>query len=80
LKDKGKGPGESNDAERLGKAASPCPFWKNMSGKAPATGGPSPQLNFNTLCLFHKPLVNQEKVLYFLKLKFDRKCMQYIDF
>jgi len=58
----------------------PCPFWKNMSGKAPATGGPSPQVNFNTLCLFHKPLVNQEKVLYFLKLKFDRECMQYIDF
>jgi len=45
LKDKGKGPGESKDAERLGKAASPCPFWKNMSEKAPATGGPSPQLN-----------------------------------
>jgi hypothetical protein len=60
--------------------ASPCPFWKNMSEKAPATGRPSPQLNFNTLCLFHKPLVNQEKVLYFLKLKFDREYMQYIDF
>ena len=58
----------------------PAHFGKTCLEKPQLPGAPPPNLTFNTLCLFHKPLVNQEKVLHFLKLKFDRECTQYIDF
>ena len=58
----------------------PAHFEKICLEKPQLPGAPPPQLNFNTLCLFHKPLVNQEKVLYFLKLKFDRNACSILTF
>jgi hypothetical protein len=57
--------------ERLGKAAPPCPFQKELYLlKSPRNWGSSPITYLDTLCLFNEFLVNQEKVLYFVKLKF----------
>jgi len=57
---------------KAGKGRSPLSISKRIIPlKVPPELGSSPTAYLDTLCLFNGFLVNQEKVLYFLELKFE---------